>query len=377
MPRILILTNFFRYGFGGTPESVLLIARGLRGAGVIADVRSRHGLIEDAGSLADLPQTGGGFSVPFAPITAYQGVLIAGAWIRFALPLALAARRAGLPVIYAPKGQLCRIEFERLRDLRKLPYLLMIEQWIARLATGIQFTSSLEQASSLLPARLKTAKSLIIPEPFDQSRFGQAARPARRDGFRLGFLAQISPRKGLRELVEGFLRWSEQNPRRTAELIVAGTALKGSEQYLSAIRTLAAGHPEGRRVQFVGQISGEARTRFYERTDAIAVPSLFESFSLVVPEALWHGVPVLAGLRLGVLEFLHDRPGIERLNDVSPEAIRTGIDRVADPASGLRAAAADQAGRPFALFEPGLIAAALLDRLKGDIHPSVTQPTGS
>jgi glycosyltransferase involved in cell wall biosynthesis len=327
--RILILCKYFSYGFGGTPEAVLLLARGLARNGITTDVEAHDRFIADAGALGDLP--------PLRPpvigaqrpdLAHYDGVIIAGAWIFGALPLALAARRAGLPVFYATKGQLCRVEFRRPRDLRRLIYLALVEIWVVLLADRILFTSELEKAATILPRRMKDRKGLVVPEPVDRDRLGHAARAARVPGapLRLGFIAQISPRKGLAELVEGFLRFTETNPASRMELVVAGTAVGASEAYLAAIRARIDAHAGGERIRFAGQLSGEVRARFYAGMDAIAVPSQFESFCLSVPEALASGCAVLAAPSLGVLEFLKDHPAILPIPDLSPAAISGALE---------------------------------------------------
>ena len=327
-PRLLILSKYFSYGFGGTPEAVLLLARSLDRAGVSVDVRAHDRFIRDAGGLQDLPPR----EVPAAArpvprLGGYSGLIVSGAWIFEALPLALAARWAGIPVIYQTKGQLCRVEFTRLRDLRRLAYLLAIEIWVLILATRIQFTSRLEREASLLPGWLKRRKGFTLPEPLDGARLGHIVRPQRapEGTLRLGFIAQISPRKGLREFVEGLMAWSGAHPDRSVELVVAGTAVGASEAYLDAIRALADAGPRNVRIRFLGQISGAERMKFYAGTDVVVVASHFESFCLAVPEALWYGCAVLAAPRLGVLEFLPPDTPLLKLPSLGKEDIGNAL----------------------------------------------------
>lgn len=360
-PRLLIVSKYFSYGFGGTPEAVLLLARSLDRAGVAVDVRAHDRFVSDAGRLADLPLEAAPANNSRArSITDYAGVIVAGAWIFGALPIVLSARHAGLPVLYQTKGQLCRVEFSRPRDLRRLAYLLLIEIWIALLASRILFTSVLERDASLLPRGLKRRKGVILPEPLDPARLGRIERATRAADapLRLGFIAQISPRKGLREFVDGLLAWSAAHPGEKIEFTVAGTAVGASEAYLAEIKSMIAARPCDATVRFVGQISGEARRKFYAETDIVVVPSHFESFCLAVPEALWFGCAVLAAPDLGVLEFLRGHPSIK----IMPSS---GRGDVIEALEGLKAFGAAGPStltphRPIATLAPEHVAAEIL-----------------
>src|SRR5579872_2221697 len=110
--RILILCNFFSEGHGGTPESVLLLARELAGQGVATDVFCDKGLLQDAHLRQALPPADddGSFSARRPHPGAYAALFVAGSWNRRAPQLVLRAAREGVPVSYAAKGCLCRIE---------------------------------------------------------------------------------------------------------------------------------------------------------------------------------------------------------------------------------------------------------------------------
>lgn len=169
-------------------------------------------------------------------------------------------------------------------------------------------------------------KSTVLPEPFVGERLdGSGTRAEGAAPFRVGFLAQIVPRKGLAELVRGFLKWVETEPGNDARLLVGGTAVRGAEGYLKDVRRYSELHPHGHRVDFLGQISGATRTRFYEEIHLLAVPSLFESFCLTVLEALWRGRPVLAGPDLGVLEYLAGCRPVRVLPTVTEDVVAAGL----------------------------------------------------
>src|SRR5450432_1328161 len=94
--RILILSSFFTEGHGGTPESVLLLARQLAALDLAC-----NGLCRNVGRLAQLPRAHDGTFAPAGALKLqdYGGVLVAGSWNRRAPRLVLRAWLEGLPVI--------------------------------------------------------------------------------------------------------------------------------------------------------------------------------------------------------------------------------------------------------------------------------------
>src|SRR5690606_17065905 len=57
-------------------------------------------------------------------------------------------------------------------------------------------------------------------------------------------------------------------------------------------------------VNFIGLLSAEQMLAFYRKMDVIVLPSLHESFGLVLIEALSLGKPVLVSSRFGALDFV-------------------------------------------------------------------------
>jgi glycosyltransferase involved in cell wall biosynthesis len=363
-PRLLILCRYFQHGFGGVPQAVHLIARSLATHRVNCDVLAGGIFVADVGDFTDLPNAlVVTEDTPRRSISTYDSIYIAGAWQPQALPTILVAWWRRIPVVYSPKGQLCAIEFRRPRDLKKVAYLLLIEIWIALMATAIQFTSELERASTWLPASLKLSKGVVVPEPMVRDGMSSMNEAAPRDGYHFGFIAQISPRKGLRELIEGFLLYCDRHPETSSKLTVAGTPVAGSGAYFARARGLLNGHPAAERIRFIGQVSGKARDTFYNGCDVIVIPSLFESFGLIVVEALANGCVALASPHLGVLEFIETEPTILVLREISAEAVADGIAKIESSLQRYREAISTANGWTCCKFAPEKIAAALLQYL--------------
>jgi glycosyltransferase involved in cell wall biosynthesis len=301
--RVLVLCNHFTEGNGGTPESVLLLARQLDCLGIACDVSCDRGLCRDVGVRHQLPRAGEDnvFEPSIPPPAGYGALFVAGSWNLRSPAMVLRARLAGLPVVYAAKGCLSRIEFTRLRDMRRIPYLLLVEWWLLAAARHIVFTSSIEREACVVPHLLWGRKAVVVPEPFEGSA---AVAPAARDGATIGFLAEISPRKGLLELIDGFGVFLAKHPDSALRLKIAGMPRAGTQAYMETCKARSIRNGSAHRIEWLGAVRGAARDVFYSGLDLFVCPSRFESFGLTVLEALWQGTPVCSGRCLGVLEFL-------------------------------------------------------------------------
>ncbi|MGC2782038.1 MAG: glycosyltransferase family 4 protein [Bradyrhizobium sp.] len=322
---VLAVAHQFALGFGGVPESILLLARELRARGLAMDVLSKDGLVRDAGGLPGLPPRGSRPSLGQLvdlDLTRYRAIFVAGAWNPMALLVASRARSRGIRIVYSPKGNLAREEFRRLRDLKKFPYLATAELALMTLSDRIIYSSVLERRNSLLSS-LFAAKSNVIPEPFLGPELS-GGRANRGKTVRFGFMAEIAPRKGLAELVAAFVTWL-QLERPDAELHIAGEPRPASEQYLEDIRRVGEAETQRGHIVWRGPLRADARDRFYEEIDFFVCPTRFESFGLTPLEALWHGTPVMVTHNLGVLEFISDPNFMLSLGTGSPADILTGL----------------------------------------------------
>lgn len=332
--RVLVLSNFFAQGHGGTPESVLLLAREIAHLAIAVDVFCDRGLLKDAQNRDALPTADdtASFSAATPSPRAYDAVFVAGSWNRRAPLLVLRAVLAGVPVSYAAKGCLCRIEFERLRDMRRVPYLLLIEWWLLALSRRIIFSSDTERWATVLPAWLWRRKAVRLEEPFQGGEPGPAAAPSPVPI--LGFLAEISSRKGLFELIDGLGHYLAQRPDMGIRLRIAGQARRGSEAYFRVCRRLAEQNGSAAHIEWCEPVRGEARADFYRSLDLFLCPSRFESFGLTPLEALWQGTPVCLGPQLGVLEYMQPDAPLLRLHALGKEeiadAIATCVDAIED-----------------------------------------------
>jgi glycosyltransferase involved in cell wall biosynthesis len=114
---------------------------------------------------------------------------------------------------------------------------------------------------------------------------------------RLLFVGNILRRKRVLELCEAFVNL----PSASAELVLVGAELE--PDYAQSVRELVARAGVGRRVRFLGALPAEGVAEQLAQADALVLPSVLEGYGMVLSEALWASVPIIAA-RVGAAEEL-------------------------------------------------------------------------
>jgi glycosyltransferase involved in cell wall biosynthesis len=114
---------------------------------------------------------------------------------------------------------------------------------------------------------------------------------------RLLFVGNILARKRVLELCQAFAGLPAEN----AELVLVGGELE--PDYAARVRDFVRGAGLGRRVRFLGAIAADGVAEQLALADALVLPSALEGYGMVLSEALWAAVPVIAA-RVGAAERL-------------------------------------------------------------------------
>ena len=124
-------------------------------------------------------------------------------------------------------------------------------------------------------------------------------RRARTGPLQVVFVGNITPRKGLKTLVEGLGAAGTGS-----ELTVVGRPR--DEQYVDTVRRSVRRNDLTERVRIVGECSDEALAETLRSSHIIAVPSEYEGFGIVYLEGMSFGLPAIASRAGGATDVVTD-----------------------------------------------------------------------
>ncbi|HEY0464473.1 MAG TPA: glycosyltransferase family 4 protein, partial [Polyangiaceae bacterium] len=177
--------------------------------------------------------------------------------------------------------------------------LLALEQ-AAIDAANVCIATSRVTAERLQQERLASAVTVIEP---GADRFERPPRPRKEPNdarVRLLFVGNLMPRKRVLELVQAFAELSAEH----AELVLVGAELE--PDYARALRAVIARAEPSCRVHCLGALSDAGVAEQLSLADALVLPSALEGYGMVLSEALWAAVPILAA-RVGAAQELVSR----------------------------------------------------------------------
>lgn len=324
--RLLISIIKFEQKWGGAPESVRLLARSLAPAGIDCDVVTNRGFRTDVANFEFLPAPGTETEqLLMERVGDYDAFLIAGPWQPYLrLGRILSRLSSTAKIIYLPRGGLAMAEFKRPRDIKKFPYLAMLERRLLARSDHIVFSSRIEDERTRLIGP-QTGKRIVIPDLVETVPLIPGAPLRSVDGrFTATFLAEAAPRKGLLRMLRGLgIAIGKGWVPADIVLNIGGSVRPGSERYMAACRAAAAALPIETR--FLGSVAHDDRAALYAATDLFVTPSAFESFGLTVIEALSAGCRLLTTPDLGSLEFLPRSNAVTIADSASVQDLARGF----------------------------------------------------
>lgn len=143
------------------------------------------------------------------------------------------------------------------------------------------------------------------------------------------FVGRLEWEKGVQVLIEA--------ARQLASLPDATFVIAGTGTQATRFRELAAGDP---RIHFIGHASDTDVRRLLARSDAVALPSLYEPFGLVALEAAATGAPLIVSAVGGLAEVVRDGVTGRVVPANDPRALAAAIAELVGDQSAARARAA-------------------------------------
>jgi glycosyltransferase involved in cell wall biosynthesis len=201
-------------------------------------------------------------------------------------------RRARIPYVVSPHGMLEPWAWRHKR-WKKWPWFHLAERRHLAGAARLVATSDVEAGN--LQRRFKAAKCVALPLGLTAEKGPDYAAARRTLGWGdsevvLLFLSRVHPKKGLHLLLPALTQLGMDALQNVRIAIVGG----GRDEYVSALKSLVQ-REEARlpRVDWVGEIWGDARWPYFQGADLFCLPSFSENFGLAVLEALQVGTRVL------------------------------------------------------------------------------------
>lgn len=189
------------------------------------------------------------------------------------------------PVVWSPRGSLQRWDGST-RILAKYVWEGAC-RWLVLKDKLILHTTSDDEASQSRE-RFPGLRTVIVRNGVELPNH---LRRADSNGtLRMTYLGRLHPIKGIERLLEackllgqGCQPW---------HLAIAGS---GTSAYVDSIKSKVAELGLQANVDFLGEVSGDAKEDLFANSDVVLAPSHAENFGMVIAESLAHEVPVIAG----------------------------------------------------------------------------------
>lgn len=198
------------------------------------------------------------------------------------------------PCVITPHESLTNYDIDREKRFVKS----LLKRWYLSAATRVWLTSPLEASDSMPPRHL--SKSRIVPYPLAASEAWPVSAPRRTpnpdEPLTVGFLGRLHPKKNV-DLVIRSIALAPDGIR----LRVAGD---GPAPIKRDLMQCAADNGVAERVEWLGFVTRDNRSAFFESINVLVLVSEYESFGLAVAEAMAHGLPVIVSSRTGIAPII-------------------------------------------------------------------------
>jgi glycosyltransferase involved in cell wall biosynthesis len=192
------------------------------------------------------------------------------------------ARKYNKPYLITPRGMLYPQAIAHSKLKKQLFLKLFLLKDLNKAATV--HATCLEEMQHLRKLGVKSPIA-VIPNPVSIKNY--ELKLTNYDT-RIGYLGRVHPRKNIERLL---YVWDKLNLDNTGdELVIIGD---GDKQYMNFLKTEQT-RLNLKNVVFTGFLSGEAKEKALQSLSFLVVPSNFENFGMIIPEALIQGIPVIA-----------------------------------------------------------------------------------
>lgn len=295
--KILNIISSLSYSSGGTSQCTSLILKELWENNIDVDVLTYNHSENDSNVLENskihfMPYVSGRYK--YSPVFKYKLlelqnkanlVHIQGIWQYPSYVAVKNARKFKKPYVISPHGMLYP---EALNSgsklLKKVFYTAHLKKDLQQAACI--HTTCIEEMNHIRALGI-SAPIAVIPNPVDNLPYVNLTI-ALKNRFSIGYLGRIHRTKRIEVLIDAWHMLGSKVDN--DELIIIGDGDKG---YLEELKCLVA-EKKLKNVKFTGFLKGNDKNQAIQSLTFLAVPSDFESFGMVIAEALMMGVPVIA-----------------------------------------------------------------------------------
>lgn len=222
---------------------------------------------------------------------------IHGTWMYHGLAVSQYAKQNNKPYIVSPRGMLYPQALAH-HPLLKRAMMILYQSKIFSGAACVQATCR-EEMEHYRALGFKNPVA-VLPNPIDINGIIDREIPSK-PIFTIGYLGRLHPRKQVERLIYAFAQLKEE--LQNCKLMIIGGGDERYEEFLqSEVKRLGLTN-----VTFTGFLTGQKKDEAITELSLLVVPSDFENFGNIVPEALVRGVPVIAskGMPWQELEDYH------------------------------------------------------------------------
>lgn len=292
--KIIHVISSMSVASGGPARTTLLTLQGTRSLGMDVEIVTNQPAweeeaVSDDPSIRYLPPIGiqekyWGYSKVIAreltKINEVDIYHIQGVWLYSGYITARYARKKGCPYLITLHGTLYPEALAK-SSFKKQTSLFLYQRQQLQQAACIHATCQEEMEH--YRALGFTNPVAIVPCPMMCDDKAEPLYP--KDVKRIGYLGRIHPRKRVERLIEIWSRLNEPG-----ELLIMG---EGDSVYMGFLKEEVK-RLGLKKVCFEGFVTGEKKNRLLASLTCLVVPSDFENFGIITPEALLQEIPVIA-----------------------------------------------------------------------------------
>lgn len=209
---------------------------------------------------------------------------IHGTWMYHGLAVSQYARQNNKPYLVSPRGMLYPQALAH-HALLKRAMMTLYQGKVFSDAACVQATC-LEEMEHYRALGFKNPVA-VLPNPIDINGIIDRGIPSK-PIFTIGYLGRLHPRKRVERLIYAFAQLKEE--LQNCKLMIIGGGDERYDEFLqSEVKRLGLTN-----VTFTGFLTGQKKDEAITELSLLVVPSDFENFGNIVPEALVRGVPVIA-----------------------------------------------------------------------------------